>query len=93
MEGLPAICYIRFMSKPIRFRFLPDSNGWDFSSEWPEMPRDPFNSEAEAREAAKSFVSRWSAGGYEIEADAYWARDDVGNDQFRSTRFVIDGIR
>jgi hypothetical protein len=63
--------------------------GAPYASEWPEMPRERFTSEPEARAAALNFSRSWSAGGYNEEDDTYWAREDV-DDLHRLTKFTVE---
>lgn len=64
-----------------------------FVSDWPELPRDVFRSLESAHEAALEFVARFEQGGYRAPDDSYWARERIGPDTFRFTRFVIADTR
>jgi hypothetical protein len=74
--------------KMYRLEFWPDPYD-PMVSEWPELPKEVFRSAADARFSAIMFANSWEDGGYSKPDDCYWARDSVGEDRFRLTKFVV----
>lgn len=84
------------MNRPKLFKleFYAGPPADPFATEWPEIPREVFRSEAEARTAALFWVKSFddgdgSCGAYSIGNDWWWARQQIGDNHFRKTRIVV----
>jgi len=72
-----------------RLRHFPQP----LTSQHPRMPAQTFDTEAEARAAAASFVGSLSAGGHDPHMDLYWGREDFPNEMHASTSIIVERVR